>query len=236
MARVKTSSLLAEIRGNLGGVVFSSNGNGFYCRQQRIPVQPRTQAQTVRRSRFADCAHSFSSLSPVTVADWVTFAADPSNTRYNYFGDAYLPNAFNQFASINLMRMSAGLAVTYTAPTDALPASLPAMSVFLDFQPAGSNSYLSRLAAFDPSIAYVHVLIRLWASFGRSQPPRPLYFLALYPAGSFPSVDIQADLVNRFGSLPSDGNWFLVLSSVSSEFRIGPGRSFAGRSGDTVNG
>ena len=236
MARIKTSSLLAEIRGNLGGVVFSSNANGFYCSQKRIPVQPRTQSQTVRRSRFADCAHDFSSMTPTQIGNWVTYAADPTNTRYNYFGDAYLPNAYNQFIAINLMRQAAGLSKTYTAPTGSIPAALPNMSVFVDFQPSGANSTITNLAAFDASCAYVHVAMRLWASLGRTVPPTPLYFLIIPAVGSFPSLDIQSDLVERFGDLPLDGNWYIQLSPVSSEFRIGPAKTYAGRSGDTVTG
>lgn len=234
MARIKTSSLLAEIRGNLGGVVFSSNGAGFFCRQQRIPVQPRTQAQTTRRNRFSDCAHTYSTMAPIQIGAWVTYAADPTNTRYNYFGDPYLPNAFNQYCSINLMRQAAGLGMTATAPTGALPLALPSLDVFIDFQPSGTNSYITNNAAFDASISYVHVLGRLWANLGRTVPASPLCFVVLIPKASFPNYDIQADLTARFGNLPLDGNWYLSISPVSSEFRLGTAITVAGRSGDTV--
>ena len=234
MARIKTSSLLAEIRGMLGGVVFTSNGNGFYCKQNKTPVQPRTTSQSDRRSRFSDCAHSYSSMTPLQIAAWVTYAADVTNTRYNYFGDAYLPNAFNQYISINLMRNSVGLSITSTAPTGALPNALPSMTLFIDFQPSPTNSYITNNAGFHASIAYVHLLGRLWPSLGRTIPPTPLFFVVLIPKASFPNYDLQADLISRFGSLPLDGNWYFSISPCSSEFRLGTAVTFAGRSGDTV--
>ena len=236
MAKIKPSSLLAEIRGTLGGIVFSSNTHGYYCKPLKIPVQPRTEYQTGRRAVFSDAVRSYSAMTPVQIAAWQAFAADPTNTRYDYFGDAYLPSALNQYASINMLRNEAGLTRTNTAPTGALPNALPSMQVFIDFVPSPTNSYIKRTAAFHASIAYVHVLIRLWASLGRTQPPLPLYFLDIYPAASFPTVDIQADLVSCFGDLPADGNWYLTLAPVSSELRIGTSKTYSGRSGDTVTG
>lgn len=235
MAKIKTTSLLAEIRGKLGGIVFSSNGHGFYAKSLVTPVQPRTQAQTERRNWFSDAVRSFNAMTPIQIAAWQAFAADPTNTRYDYFGDPYLPTAINQYASINLLRQSAGLSRTNTAPTGALPSALPNMSVFIDFQAAGGNSTLSALAAFPASVAYVHVLFRIWASLGRTSPPLPLYFLDVYPKASFP-VDIQADLTSIVGAMPTDGNWYVALAPLSTEFRIGTTKTYAGRSGDTVTG
>lgn len=236
MAKIKPSSLLAEIRGVLGGVVFSSNAHGFYCRALKVPIQPRTQYQVERRSVFSDAVRSYSAMTPAQIAAWISFAADPTNTRYDYFGDAYLPSAINQYASINMLRNEAGLTRTNTAPAGALPAALPTMEVYVDFTAGGGNSYIQRNAPFNASIAYVHVLVRLWASLGRVQPPLPLYFLDIYPAASFPTVDIQAALVDCFGNLPSDGNWYITLTPASFELRLGTAKTFAGRSGATVTG
>ena len=236
MAKIKTTSLLAEIRGTLGGLVFSSNGAGFYAKSLTVPVQPRIPAQTAHRATFSDAVRQYSNMSAAQIAAWIAYAADPTNTRYDYFGDPYLPSAINQYAAVNMLRAAAGLARTNTAPTGAIPSALPNMSVFVDFVPSPGNSTITNLAGFPASVAYVHVLGQIWSSQGKLQPRLPLKFFAIIPKASFPNYDIQATLISLFGTLPSDGRWFIALAPVSSTFRIGTTKTYTGRSGDTVTG
>jgi len=236
MAKIKTTSLLAEIRGALGGVVFSSNGSGFYAKQLVLPVQPRTPAQTAHRAVFSDAVRQYGTMTAPQIAAWIAYAADPTNTRYDYFGDPYLPSAINQYAAVNMLRAAAGLARTNTAPTGAIPAALPNMSVFVDFIPSPGNSTITNLAVFPVSTAYVHVLGQIWTSQGKLQPRLPLKFMAIIPKASFPNYDIQALLVSLFGTLPPDGRWYIALAPVSTTFRVGVSKTYTGRSGDTVTG
>lgn len=236
MAKIKTASLLAEIRGTLGGSVFSSNGSGFYVKSLVLPVQPRTPAQTAHRAVFSDAVRQYSNMSPAQIAAWIAYAADPTNTRYDYFGDPYLPSAINQYAAVNMLRAAAGLAMTNTAPTGAPPTALPSMSVFVDFVPSPGNSTITNAGAFPANNAYVHVLGQLWSSQGKLQPRLPLKFFVIIPKASFPNYDIQALLVSLFGTLPPDGRWYIALASVSSTFRLGATKTYTGRSGDTVTG
>jgi hypothetical protein len=236
MAKIKTASLLAEIRGKLGGTVFSSNGAGFYCKSLVTPIQPRTPAQTTHRAVFSDAVRQYSSMSPAQIAAWIAYAADPTNTRYDYFGDPYLPSAINQYAAVNMLRNAAGLARTNIAPTGAPPSALPTMSVFVDFVPSPGNSTITNTAVFPATVAYVHVLGQLWSSQGKLQPRLPLKFLAIIPKTSFPNYDIQNILVSLWGTLPPDGRWYIALAPVSSTFRVGTTKTYTGRSGDTVTG
>jgi hypothetical protein len=236
MAKIKTASLLAEIRGKLGGTVFSSNGAGFYCKSLVTPIQPRTQAQTQHRAIFSDAVRQYGAMTAPQIAAWIAYAADPTNTRYDYFGDPYLPNAINQYAGVNTLRAAAGLARTNTAPTGAIPSGLPNMSVFIDFVPSPGNSIITNLAGFSVSIAYVHAAVQIWSSQGKLQPRLPLKFMAIIPKASFPNYDIQATLVSLFGTLPPDGRWYVSLAPVSSTFRMGATKTYTGRSGDTVTG
>lgn len=236
MAKIKTTSLLAEIRGALGGTVFSSNGSGFYAKSLVTPIQPRTQAQTAHRAIFSDAVRQYGAQTAPQIAAWIAYAADPTNTRYDYFGDPYLPSAINQYAAVNMLRAAAGLARTNTAPTGAIPAGLPNMSVFVDFVPSPGNSTITNLAGFPASVAYVHVMVQTWSSQGKQQPPLPLKFALIIPKASFPNYDIQATLVSLFGTLPPDGRWYISLAPVSSTFRVGTTKTYTGRSGDTVTG
>lgn len=234
MAKVKTSSLLAEIRGTLGGTVFSSNGAGFYCKSLVLPTQPRTSRQSVPRSNFADFARRWGALTPTQIATWQTFAARSDNIRYDWFGDPYYPTAYQQFQGINGTR--ALLPTTYTpnAPVNNKPAALPSMTVYLDFQADVSQSYMDNNAAFDSSITYVYSSFKFWYSIARFTPPRPLDVFPLTPAAGFGPVYIQTALEDRYGDMPPDGRWYGMLAPVSNEFRIGTAKIFEGRNKETV--
>jgi hypothetical protein len=236
MAKIKTASLLAEIRGALGGSVFSSNGSGFYVKSLVTPIQPRTPAQTQHRAIFSNSVRNYGTMTAPQIAAWIAYAADPTNTRYDYFGDPYLPSAINQYAGVNTLRTAAGLPPTATAPTGAIPTGLPNMSVFVDFIPSPGNSTITNLVVFPVSVAYVHVLSQIWTSQGKIQPRLPLKFMAIVPKASFPNYDIQSLLISLFGTLTPDGRWYIALAPISSTFRVGATKTYTGRSGDTVSG
>ena len=236
MAKIKTSSLLAEIRGNLGGVVFSSNGHGFYCRSLRQPTNPRTNRQSTQRNIFSDTVRTWATLSASEIAGWNTFAADPNNTRYDYFGDPYLPSGLNQFSIINILRNGAGLPMINTAPTAGVCGNLPPMQVYIDFQAAIANSYIQRMATFAPSLAYVQVKLQLWASIGKLQPPLPLKMLSIQSSGSYNPYDIQSLIDDRYGLPPSDGNWYVSLTPYTAELRSGTTKTYTARNKTSVTG
>lgn len=221
MAKVKTSSLLAEIRGNLGGSVFSSNASGFYVKSLVIPVNPRKPLQLAQRLRLSDAAATWRTVTPAELADWVTFAADASNERYDYFGDPYYPSPYQQFQSINLYSQLAGAGTLTTAPAGGLPAALPSMEVYVDFQSVVEDSYVTNLAAFDASIEYVATYLAIWPNSQATTPPRAPALLAVVPVGDFPDYILQTLMTDRWGTLPTTGRWQAILLPLTSEFRPG---------------
>jgi len=228
MAKIKTSSLLAEIRGNLGGTIFSSNGAGFYCKSWTRPTQPRTLDQVGRRSTFSNIARTWQTLTAGQLATWTAYAAQGDNVRYDWFGDPYYPSAYNQFQAVNIFRLKSGAAIALTAPTGAKPAALPSMTAYVDFQASITNSTLTRNAAFDPSIAAVHVMFRFWYSTSRLTPPRPLDYLEQVLFTSFPIWDFQSYLAAKYGDMPSAGRWYLEAYPMSVEARTGAAKVFSG--------
>lgn len=73
MARV-VGSLLGELRGKLGGNVFSRNKSGAIIRQYVKPVSPNTVAQVNARAGFGQAGSLWATLSAAYRAYWGEFA------------------------------------------------------------------------------------------------------------------------------------------------------------------
>lgn len=86
MALVKLGALAQDVRGSLGGTVFSRNTYGAYARQKVSPVQPVTDHNGRSRSIFGSISQRWSMvLTAAQRAGWEAFAA--THTFVNIFGD-----------------------------------------------------------------------------------------------------------------------------------------------------
>ena len=73
MARL-TGFTLGELRGKMGGIVFSRNKAGAYIRALVTPVNPQTVRQQTARYRFGNASILFQNLSANVKDCWETFA------------------------------------------------------------------------------------------------------------------------------------------------------------------
>lgn len=74
MCAVILGNPFGEIRGKLGGSIFSRNGSMAYIKQHAVPVNPNSVAQVKNRSHFANATKSWSNLTPVQRAHWNEYA------------------------------------------------------------------------------------------------------------------------------------------------------------------
>lgn len=221
MAKIKLNSLLADMRGRMGAVVFSSNGAGFYASPLKTPIQPNTDRQSATRNAFSRLVKSWNLLSIAERAAWTAYAAQVDNARTDWFGDVYYPNARAQFISINTTRLLAGEDITATAPIGALPATLPAMTAGIDPDGSGFTSYIDAAATFDASILAVHAAVSITSSPGRNTPITPYKVLGINPvSGSWPWT-IDSLLTALYGVILETGTWWLALTPLSDEYRPG---------------
>lgn len=221
MAKIKLNSLLADVRGRLGSVVFSSNAAGFHCRVLKAPAASVSVLQNAQRTRFSQLISAWNLLTPAERALWTTYAAQVDNVRYDWFGDPYYPNARAQFISINTARLLNGDTITATAPTGSVPSPLPSMSGGVDPSGVSFTSYVDHMAAFDASITYVHVSVSITNSPGRGTPILPFRFVLIRPTASVWPVEIDTELKAIYGYVLNAGSWWLSLMPLSSEYRPG---------------
>lgn len=221
MAKIKLNSLLADMRGRLGSVVFSSNGAGFYASPLKTPVQPNSSLQSATRNSFSRLVKSWNLLSVSDRASWTAYAAQADTARTDWFGDSYFPNARAQFISINTARLLAAEDINATAPTGSLPAALPAMAAGVDPDGSAFTSYIDNSAAFDASILAVHAAVSITASPGRGTPITPYRVLGINPVSGTWPWEIDALLTALYGVLQDTGSWWLALTPLSDEYRPG---------------
>lgn len=111
MARI-LGSLIGELRGKVGGAVYSRNRAGAYMRAYAKPVDPRSTAQLGARNAFGASSSAYHSMSDTQKSAWSAFANqffNPlSGTNTGQFSGQ---NAFNSL--INVQRqglLNAGIA------------------------------------------------------------------------------------------------------------------------------
>ena len=95
-----TSLEFGDIRGSVGGRVYSRNRYGPYIRGRVKPVNPNTARQQAARLNFSDCAVQWSNvLTPVQRTAWNLYAASVSVT--NRLGQQIFLSGFNMYLRSN---------------------------------------------------------------------------------------------------------------------------------------
>lgn len=123
MASIKTSAVVEDIRGSVGGNTFSRNANGAYVRGRIAPVNPKTVKQSNVRGEFGDLMASWRSLTPEQQNSWEL--GRESFPYQNRLGETKTYTASQLYAHLNRVRQSLGLALLAACP---LPASFGAAS------------------------------------------------------------------------------------------------------------
>jgi hypothetical protein len=115
MALVKYGAIVTDVRGKLGGTVFSRGGGGSIVRNWTKPTNPRSNRQEANRSQMSRLAQYWNgTLDQDARDDWNTFAA---NTPWvNALGQAIVLTGIAAYARLNAARLAAGLAMRVDAP------------------------------------------------------------------------------------------------------------------------
>jgi len=107
MARILLGPSIGEIRGKVGGGVYSRNRFGNYLRMKTSPVNPNTSRQNAVRSIFSTLATEYKDTvtNPKKEAwnEWGSNSPITSN-----LGTTYNPTGINAYIGINALLMQAG--------------------------------------------------------------------------------------------------------------------------------
>ena len=89
----------SEIRGKIGGKVYSRNASGAYVRKFVKPVNPSTSLQATARNNFKTISQAYRDLSDADKASYE--AMRQYYTRQDSVGNTVTPTASQLFARIN---------------------------------------------------------------------------------------------------------------------------------------
>lgn len=117
MALIKLGGGVADIRGSIGGTVFSKNRYGSYTRNRTIPVNPSSSAQTKIRATLGQVRNAwFSVLTQAQRDAWAVYATNvPVQNR---LGETINLTGWNMFARTNTALLYNDETIVAAAPTD----------------------------------------------------------------------------------------------------------------------
>jgi hypothetical protein len=116
MALVKFGGGITEMRGSIGGSVFSRNRSGATVRARTTPVNPKTALQSAIRAIISFVSQSWrTATTAAQKAGWAVYAANvPAK---NKLGEVISLSGFNQYVKSNVAAQNAGLTAILSAPS-----------------------------------------------------------------------------------------------------------------------
>lgn len=114
MAKIKFGMVVTDMRGKLGGHVFTKNRAGASTRTKVTPANPRTASQQANRALLGLFSVAWSALTDAQRASWN--GAVDAWSKTNIFGDNVKPSGKNLFTALNKNLASVGIAQIDTAP------------------------------------------------------------------------------------------------------------------------
>ncbi len=107
MATIKLGAALADIRGKVGGAIFSRNKGGAYMKAFTQPTNPRTNAQQERRALFGTLMSQWRNLSQAQRNSFINNA--PNYPQTNKVGEVSILSGSQLYVKANMTLLGAGL-------------------------------------------------------------------------------------------------------------------------------
>lgn len=200
--------------GSYQGITSSRNRNGQYVRTRAIPVQPRSAAQLLQRSRQGSNAAEWRNLTVIQREGWLSLGL--SITRTDALGQSYTLTGSQAFASVNNIRLLCSQAIVLDAPASVTP--LAPVSV-TPTATGGGSPVLSVAYTPTPAGASNHVIVRMspQRSAGRSF-EGDFRVMAVSAANAASPANVLAAYQARFGTPVVGKKIFMRVSFAALGF------------------
>jgi hypothetical protein len=114
MASVKLGSIVSDIRGSIGGVVYSRNGGGAYAKARTCPTNPNSTRQQFVRSIMSSMHPAWLALLATVRIGWATYAKNVSIP--NRLGDQINVSGYNMYCRTRAICELLGISMPAVAP------------------------------------------------------------------------------------------------------------------------
>jgi hypothetical protein len=205
MALVKLGEIVVGVRGTAGGLTFSANASGNYCKMWARSPNPRTPYQQTVRGNITRYGALWADLTDAERQDWTDFGLAPPELDYDPFGTQIYLTGWQWFCRIQQRRASVGQDPDTTLPSDVAVTPPASVTLSLEELPAGDCTVSWPDPTFDPddsAIVYLafHPSGALWTATRQFK-----LVLALQNPDSA-DEDITAAVLARFGAIRA--GWF----------------------------
>jgi hypothetical protein len=216
----------SDMRGKMGGVVFTRGRNGTNIKAKGIPLNPGSIGQSRARGTLVAALGRWKNLSSTNQTTWNVLAS--SITYYNSLAQAYSPSGQQLYMQAVICTMMNNLVTPDTAPSTApiIPnvasATIQAFSSYLLIKAYDStmteisqyNIYMSRLIS--PGIAYPPQNLARWIGSGEAGVTINWFsrYLAIFGAPALAGYSCVLEL------LPYDYSTGITGTRARAVFRI----------------
>jgi hypothetical protein len=194
--------------GSFAGSTSSRNRFGQYVRSRATPVNPKSPAQVVQRSRQTSNAVAWRSITAGQRAGWGSLGTQM--VRTDALGQSYALTGFQAYCSINNVRAVVGLAVVADAPILTTPAGLVTVTLTL------TSASFSVAYTTTPLAAANYAIIRCSSQRSAGRTFEADYRVITVTAAAAASpANILAAYTAKFG-VPVTGNKIFCSISTST--------------------
>jgi hypothetical protein len=196
MAKIKTTAIVADIRGKLNGSVFSKNRGGAFIRTKVTPSNPQTPFQAGVRAILGSLAQAWRSLTEAQRNAWN--AAVSNFTGTDIFGDIKTPSGINLYTKLNANLAQVGVSGLTNPPLPEGAATLTTLSATADI----SDSELEVSAGSGNVPANNSLVIRATApqSPGKNFLKGKYRDVRVVASGNPLTINVWSQYIARFGA------------------------------------
>ena len=221
MAKLKLSSLLADLRGRLGASVISSNASGGYVKQYKRPISRHTPLTSQARHYFSTCSFAWSLLSPLQRDSWRAWAQLPFNARLDWFGDAYFLSSREMFFSVQTLRLMADQVISPDPPQSNIVPALTGARACIYSSSSPLSSFFTAYPDIEVPVPWVHIEVCWVPSLVTTVPRQRLTYSALFPSIDEEPQHISSLINSRYPIRRTASTYFLKIRPLSDEFIAG---------------
>jgi len=217
MAKIKTSALVADIKGTVGGNVFAANKGGNYVRRYKKPTNANTAKQQAVREAFGNMAGLWRGINENQRTSWIEGAV---NFPYqDTLGETRVYSGQQLFNKLNNNLSQIGQNNIATCPT---PQSFPTIEI-TTINNITADNVLTITCVFDgstvvPNYFYLIINATTSVSAGVSSPQKALFkkLLTVADGEDVDEYTIMDSYEQNFGSLITGDTIFISISIVNT--------------------
>jgi hypothetical protein len=212
---MKLGIVATDIRGSVGGTVFSRNLGGAYTRARVAPVNRNTPKQTQVRANFGTNSKMWSGvLTADQRAAWTLFAQN--NPLINVLGASIIVSGIAMFNKLNQRLTQIGAAPLLDAPSD-LSVDPVAEINGVNYDSVGQTAQLATRPQTVVSSSDYYIFATGPLAPGRTPPSSSYrYIAAMPPSAAADITDFTAPWVAIFGAIPQGASIGTRVATISN--------------------